>query len=107
MGSASTPNIDKVVPQGMANANGTYYAAAGSSVTFVATVSNGPVSVQGFLLKDGVPGAKADITFTKQKDGTWSGVYKIPSGLKGEMEIRATGSDPKDRASLNLLVAAN
>jgi len=31
----------------------------------------------------------------------------VPAGLQGQMEIRATGADPKDRASLYLLVAAN
>jgi len=105
--SENAPNIDKVEPRGMANANGTYRAAVGASVTFVATISNNPVTVEGFLITDASIPTKAAVVFTKQKDGTWQGVYKIPSGLKGEMEIRATGDDPKDRASLYLLVAAN
>lgn len=106
--SENAPTIQKVEPRGMANSNGTYRAAAGSDITLVATVVGAPVMVEGFLLDaDGMPPAKPTLTFTKQKDGSWQGNFQIPAGLKGQMEIRATGDDPKDRASLYLSVAAN
>lgn len=106
--SENAPQISKVEPHGMSNANGTYRAAVGDQITFVATITGTTVDVEGYLIRDGQPvPTKPDITFKKQKDGTWQGTYTIPAGLQGQMEIRATGSDPKDRASLYLLVAAN
>ncbi|MEI7512353.1 MAG: hypothetical protein WCK01_02735 [Candidatus Uhrbacteria bacterium] len=105
--SENSPTIEKVEPQGMSNENGTYRAASGSVVNFVATISGTVVSVEGFLIVDGKPSDKSAVVLKKQKDGTWQGAYKIPVNLKGEFEIRATGSDPKDRASLYLLVAVN
>jgi hypothetical protein len=106
--SENAPQIVKVEPRGMANANGTYRAAVGDKVTFVATISGTTVNVSGYLIRDGQPvPTKPDINFTKQKDGTWQGNFVVPAGLQGQMEIRATGADPKDRASLYLLVAAN
>lgn len=106
--SENAPTIQKVEPRGMTNPNGTYHATVGSTVTFVATITGGPVTVEGYLITaDGGTPTKPTMTFKKQKDGTWLSTYKIPPGLQGQMEIRATGDDPKDRASLYLLVAAN
>lgn len=105
--SEGSPFIEKVEPKGMANANGVYSANAGATITFKATITGVVSSVELFQTEgtDGRPTKVA--SFSKGSDGVWNGTYKLPPGLKGTLEVRAYGNDPKDLAVLALPVAAN
>ncbi len=105
--SETSPFIEKVEPKGMANTNGVYSANAGATITLKATVSGIVSSVELFQV-EGTDGRPAKVsTFSKGKDGIWTGAYKLPPGFSGTLEVRAYGNDPKDLAVLALPVAAN
>lgn len=105
--SDNAPFIDKVEPVGMSNADGTYRARSGSEVMFKVTVKGLVTSVELFQIEgvDGKPTKSA--TLKKGSDEIWTGMYKLPPGFSGSVEVRAIGDDPKDLAVLNLPVAAN
>ncbi len=73
----------------------------GLNVTLAVSVEGVTRSVEIYLQN------KSVATLVRQKNGTWTGTFVLPSGASGELEVRAQGDDPKDRSSFFLPVAAN
>lgn len=105
--SEKAPLITKVEPKGMSNANGTYRILAGSEVTLAVEVEGATTKIEAFLPTADEKTPKPVVTLKKIEGSRWEGKFRFPAAFTGEMEVRATGADAKDRSSLYLLVAAN
>lgn len=107
--SENAPHIEKVEPQGMSNANGTYYATAGSKITFRTTLRGNITSADLYVVSvvDGEIQRPEKVAPLIRVEGEeWEAEYVLSPGFVGSIEVRAYGADPKDLAVLALPVAA-
>ncbi|KAA0205759.1 hypothetical protein EDM68_04615 [Candidatus Uhrbacteria bacterium] len=107
--SEKAPFIIKVEPRGMSNANGTYFAPAGTRVTFLATMTGMITNADLYVVQvvdSEIKRPEKVAPFEKKEGDSWEAVYTIPPGFDGSVEVRAYGVDPKDLAVLALPVAA-
>ncbi len=107
--SEKSPFIQKVEPRGMSNANGTYYAQAGTEVLFRATMTGMITSADLYVVQvvDGEIKRPEKVSpFVRKNGDVWEAVHAIPPGFEGSVEVRAYGLDPKDLAVLALPVTA-